>query len=107
MSSCQYVRDHYGVPACIGRRVTIDGRPGVIAEDRGHHIGVNFDSDKPGDIRPAHPTWKVEYLGMGSIRPMTHAQRRYQRWLEVGECFESFRDFIVYETRREKEGGAS
>jgi hypothetical protein len=102
MSNCEYVREHYGVPACIGRRVTVSGKPGVIAEDRGHYIGVNLDSAKPGVIVNAHPTWEVEYLDMGFVRPMTRAQRRYMRWLEVGECFESFRDFIVYETAREK-----
>lgn len=82
MSACQYVRDTYSVPACIGRRVKVNGRPGVIAEDRGHHIGVNFDYCKPGDVRPAHPTWEVEYLDMGSIRPMTRSQRRYNAFLE-------------------------
>ncbi|QGW82952.1 hypothetical protein [Variovorax paradoxus] len=78
-----YVRDTYGVPAAIGRRVTVDGRPGVIAEDRGHYIGVNFDAHKPGDIRNAHPTWKVEYLGMGAVRPMTRSQRRYEAFLDA------------------------
>lgn len=102
MSDCTYVRNHYGVPACIGRRVNVDGKPGVIAEDRGHYIGVNFDGDKPGVIKNAHPTWKVEYLEMGKVRPMTRAQRRYERWLDVRECFESFRDFLLYETAREK-----
>jgi len=78
-----YVRGSYGVPAAIGRRVTIDGKPGVIAEDRGHYIGVNFDADKPGVIRNAHPTWKVEYLDMGTVRPMTRSQRRYEAFLEA------------------------
>ena len=103
MTECSYVRQNYGVPACIGRRVIVYGKPGVIAADRGHYIGVNFDADKPGMIRNAHPTSEVEYLGMGAVRPMTRAQRRYQRWLEVGDCFESFRSFLIYETRREKE----
>lgn len=100
--ACRYVRDYYGVPACIGRRVTVGGRPGVIAEDRGHYIGVNFDSDKPGVIHNAHPTSEVEYLGMGTVRPITRAQRRYLRWLEVGDCFPSFRDFLTYESRKDR-----
>lgn len=100
---CAYVRQHYGVPACIGRRVVVYGKPGIIAQDRGHHIGVNFDADKPGVIRPAHPTSDVQYLDTGTVRPMTRAQRRYNRWLEVGDCFEDFRSFIIYETQREKE----
>jgi len=79
--SCEYVRRYYGVPACIGRRVTVYGQPGIIAEDRGHYIGVNFDKDAPGVIRNAHPTDHVEYLGMGNVRKMTRSQRRYQEYL--------------------------
>jgi hypothetical protein len=78
-----YVCDTYGVPAAVGRRVTVDGEPGVIAEDRGHYIGVSFDANKPGDIRSAHPTWKVEYLGMGRVRSMTRSQRRYVAFLDA------------------------
>ena len=78
-----YVRDHYSVPAAIGRRVTVDGKPGVVAEDRGHYIGVNFDADKPGVVCNAHPTWKVVYLEMGAVRPMTRSQRRYSAFLDA------------------------
>lgn len=92
-----YASKYYNVPADIGRRVTVDGKPGIIAEDRGHYIGVNFDADRPGHISNCHPTWRVEYLGMGRIRRMTKSQRRYQRYLEVGECFDSFKDFLRYE----------
>lgn len=77
-----YVREHYGVPAAIGRRVVIDGKPGVIAADRGHYIGVNFDCDKPGVVRHAHPTWSVTYLDMGAVRPMTRSQLRYEKFLD-------------------------
>lgn len=101
---CEYVRQHYGVPACIGRRVVVYGKPGVIAQDRGHHIGVNFDADKPGVIRPAHPTSEVQYLDMGPIRQMTKAQQRYQRYLDSDGVFDNFRHFLAYESRREKEG---
>lgn len=94
--SCEYAREHYGVPAEIGRRVTVNGEPGIIAEDRGHHIGVNFDKDKPGIIMPAHPTWKVEYFGMGKIRKMTRAQKRYREYLEVSDCFDDFRHYLGY-----------
>lgn len=45
--NCEYVRAHYNVPAEIGRRVVVDGKPGIITSDRGHYIGVNFDADKP------------------------------------------------------------
>ena len=55
-----YVCTSYGVPACAGRRVIVDGSPGVIVEDRGHYIGVRFDH-LPDDVRSCHPTWRVEY----------------------------------------------
>jgi hypothetical protein len=76
--SCEYVREHYGVPAVIGRRVVVGGKPGIIAEDRGHYIGVNFDADKPGVVCNAHPTSEVEYGEMGVVRKMTRSQQRYR-----------------------------
>lgn len=95
---CKYVRDYYDVPACIGRRVKVYGKPGIIAADRGHYIGVNFDADKPGVISNAHPTDKVEYLDIGKVRKPTASQARYQRYLEIGDCFEDFKHFLAYET---------
>ena len=59
MSDFEYIRDRYGVPAEIGRRVTVYGRRGVIAEDKGQYIGVLFDDSEK--IHICHPTWKVEY----------------------------------------------
>jgi hypothetical protein len=65
---CKYIKEHYGVPADIGRRIKINGVAGIIAEDRGYYLGVSFDCDKPGVIKNVHPAWKVEYMGMGIIR---------------------------------------
>lgn len=31
--NCEYVREHYGVPACIGRKVSYHGRLGIISKD--------------------------------------------------------------------------
>ncbi len=106
--SCEYVRQYYGVPADIGRRVTVDGLPGIIARDMGHHIGVNFDSDKPGRVLPCHPTWRVEYGEMGIVRKMTRSQQRYQRWLEYGDSFSNFVEFCRWdaEPARSWNGGA-
>ena len=98
--SCEYVKKYYGVPADIGRRVVVNGKPGIIAQDRGHYIGVNFDHHQPGAISNCHPTWKVEYGEMGKIRKPTRSQARYQRYLEVGDCFENFRHFLAYEQER-------
>ena len=101
-NNCEYVREYYNVPAEIGRRVTVNGKPGIIFADRGHYIGVNFDSDKPGVIFNCHPASGVKYLEIGLCRKMTTAQLRYRRWLEVGECFEDFKSFLLYESAREK-----
>lgn len=98
MRECKYVKQYYGVPADIGRRVLVAGKPGIIAEDRGHYIGVNFDDDKPGAISHCHPTWKVVYGEMGKIRPMTRSQVRYKRYLEYGECFDNFIDFCRWDS---------
>jgi len=93
---CEYVKEYYGVPACIGRRVIFRGRPGIIAEDRGHYIGVNFDADKPGVVYNVHPTDGVDYLGIGTIRKrkMTRSQKRYQEYLEYGDGFDNFAEFL-------------
>lgn len=93
--NCEYVRQHYGVPAQVGRRVTVYGKPGVIAADRGHYLGVNFDADKPGVIHNAHPTSGVVYGDMGAVRPMTRAQRRYMEYLDVADLYESFAAFLT------------
>jgi len=89
----EYVNSYYGVPACVGRRVTVNGKPGIIAEDRGSYIGINFDDDNPGGIKNAHPTWKVEYGELGFVRKPTRSQARYQKYLE-SEYPDSFAEFI-------------
>ena len=81
--NCEYVRDYYGVPACLGRIVVVDGKQGIIVKDMGNYIGVNFDEDKPGYVKNAHPTWKVEYMGMGTPRNLTRSQRRYQEYIDA------------------------
>lgn len=110
---CQYVRQHYGVPAEIGRRVVVNGKPGIIAEDRGHYIGVLFDADPPGTAYPCHPTWRVDYQGMGTVRQLparkARAKARYQRYREFGDGFDSFRDFLAWDAdpARSWNGGAA
>src|SRR5690242_8810153 len=100
--ACDYVRDYYGVPAEIGRRVIVGGKPGIIAADRGHYIGVNFDSDKPGVILNCHPTSEVEYGDMGKVRKPSRHAARYQRYLEYGECFSNFLEFCYWDARQER-----
>jgi len=101
---CQYVRDHYGVPAEIGRRVTVYGKPGIIAEDCGHYIGVNFDAAKPGVVMNCHPTDEVVYLPeMGTVRKPSRSAERYQRYLRVADLFDSFLAFCRWDVLPEWE----
>lgn len=96
--NCEYVRNYYGVPAEIGRRVIACGEPGIIAEDRGGRIGILLDKDKPGRVGSYHPTWKIEYLDMMSkVRQPTRAQARYKRFVEYGDCFGSFIEFCRWD----------
>lgn len=98
--SLEYVRKYYGVPAEPGRRVTVNGKPGIIVRDSGAYIGVNFDGTKPTDIRPCHPTWMVEYLEMGELPKLTRSQKRYLDYLDCSDCFESFKDYLRYLSQR-------
>lgn len=92
--SFEYVKNHYGVPACVGRKVMAYGKPGVIAEDLGHHIGILLDEDKPGNVNPYHPVDGIVYLGMGKVRKITRSQKRYQLFLEVGDMYDDFEHFL-------------
>ena len=102
MKKCKYVCDSYNVPADIGRKVIIDGKNGIIAEDRGNYIGVNFDEDNADIVYNCHPTWKVEYGEIGKIRKLTRSQQRYQRYHEFGDCFDSFIDFCLWDAEPER-----
>ena len=72
--NCAYVRNHYNVPAEVGRRVIANGEPGVIIADRGHYIGVILDSDPKKRIRNYHPTWEMQYGEMADKLPL----KRYE-----------------------------
>lgn len=105
--SCAYVKKTYNVPADIGRRVVVDGKPGIIAADKGTYIGVNFDEDQPGVIKNCHPTWNVEYLEMGQIRvkKMTAGQERYQQYRDADWFDGTFAEWLGVdkESRRRRE----
>lgn len=92
--SLEYVRDFYRVPASIGRRVTVYGKPGIISADRGHYIGVTFDTDKPYVIHNAHPVDGVEYGDVGQLRALTTSQRRYRDYLDVADLYENFGHYL-------------
>lgn len=69
-NDCAYVRQHYKVPAEIGRRVVAQGEPGIILADRGQYIGVVLDSDPKKRIRNYHPTWEMEYSEIAEKLPL-------------------------------------
>lgn len=97
--NCQYVKDHYGVPAAIGRKVIVRGRHGVIAEDRGNYIGVTFDDSAPTDVFNVHPTDHVEYGEMGKVRKLNRSQRRYQDYIKA-DCGYPFSEWLQYHFKR-------
>lgn len=89
-----YVKRAYGVPCDIGRKVTYKGRPGIIYEDGGAYVAVNFDSDKPAHVNYVHPTDPdLVYGDMGERRRLTKAQERYRNWRR-SECSETFFEWI-------------
>ena len=100
MGNCEYVSETYGVPACLGRIISFKGRMGIIAEDRGNYIGVNFYEDKPWIIYNLHPTYEVEYMGIGKIRKLTPSQKRYQEYLKAKEWFDgTFKEWLVSQNK--------
>lgn len=103
MSDCKYVRDYYGVPAKVGMRIRYKGHGGIIYADGGCYVRANMDADKPGVTCNIHPTDPdLEYLEMGKIRKMTRSQERYQRYLEYGDGFDSFLQYIGWDSDPER-----
>lgn len=89
MGTFEYIKSTYKVPAEIGREILYKGdkkgeRKGIIVEDRGNYIGVNFYDSKPENVVPLHPTWEVEYLGVGKVREVSksrmRAKQRYEEY---------------------------
>lgn len=103
MTPFDYITRTYNVPAAIGRRVIVNGKPGTIIEDRGHHIGVNFDTDRPGRSSPCHPTWEVKYLEeIVKPRKASRGAQRYRDWLR-SESSLGFIEWIEWTRFKSKE----
>lgn len=99
----EYVISYYGVPAAMGRRVTVQGKPGTIIQDRGHLIGVNFDHDKPGRVSICHPTSDIVYHDeIREPRKLTPGQRRYMEWL-YSDTGMPFIEWLRWRQRNAKE----
>lgn len=93
----EYVKSAYGVPAELYREVIVDGKRGVITEDMGNYIGVNFYDNQTTTAMPCHPTWEVQYLESFNNKPpikkQTASEKRYQDYLH-SECSESFGEWL-------------
>lgn len=95
----EYIRGYYGVPAEYNREVVVEGRKGVITEDKGSYIGVIF-YDKPTiDAVGCHPIWEVEYLDTFNHEPPKvknyKAKRRYADYLHSDTSF-TFGEWLRY-----------
>ncbi|QNJ57377.1 hypothetical protein Dolphis_71 [Pseudomonas phage Dolphis] len=85
---CSYVQKHYGVPACIGRRVIAYGKPGIITEDHGHYIGIALDEG--GRKRPGryHPVDGIEYGEMADKLPKPPRRTNYDKFQDEDiDCY--------------------
>lgn len=80
-----YIKERYNVPAQMYREVLVDGKKGVITEDKGNYLGVNFYDNLTAKPLICHPTWKVEYLETFNYKPpikkLTRSQKRYLEFL--------------------------
>jgi molybdopterin synthase catalytic subunit len=82
--NCAYVRQHYQVPAEVGRRVIAYGKPGIILADRGHYIGVVLDEDPKKRISNYHPTHEMQYGEMAESLPLKEWQ------VMTAKCYDWF-----------------
>lgn len=89
---CEYVAQHYRVPACIGRRVVASGKPGTIVEDRGHYIGVMLDGERR--VGSHHPTWEMQYGEMAEKMPKAPKRTNFDAYQDECECYEGFAHFL-------------
>uniref|UniRef100_A0AAU6W1S0 Uncharacterized protein n=1 Tax=Pseudomonas phage Touem01 TaxID=3138548 RepID=A0AAU6W1S0_9VIRU len=90
---CTYVQRHYGVPACIGRRVIAYGKPGTITSDFGHYVGIVLDDSskrKPGRY---HPTDGIVYGDMADKLPKHPRQTNYDKFCDE-DCGYSFEEWL-------------
>lgn len=92
-----YIKNYYKVPAEFGREIMFEGkRKGIIVEDKGNYIGVNFYDTSPDIILTLHPTSEVEYLEtFGKIRKVSRSKEKYRLFLEADTDME-FIDWLRY-----------
>jgi hypothetical protein len=95
LKNCEYICEYYGVPAQLNREVEYKGQRGIIIEDRGNYIGVNFYNDKPTSVMSIHPADdNLKYLSMGKPRKITQSQARYQEYINQDWFEGSFANWL-------------
>lgn len=57
-----YVREMYGVPADVGRRIRYCGQDASIVGGDGGYLVAAIDGEDSAVL--LHPTWRVEYLDL-------------------------------------------
>ncbi len=94
----KYIKDRYKVPAEMHREVIVDGKKGVITQDMGGYIGVNFYDNITTEPLPCHPTWEVQYLETFNHKPpikkLTPSAKRYRDWLRNDGYGMTYAQFI-------------
>jgi hypothetical protein len=105
MNDYNYIINYYNVPAQTGRRITMSQRKGTIVCDYGHYLGVVFDDNCKTNISRVHPTHEMTYhheIVPSPLKQLSPGQKRYQRFLEVGDSFDSFMHFLHWEAANKK-----
>lgn len=96
MGDFRYINKNYGIDARIGRLIRYIGDLGVIIEDRGIYLGVNFLGTRRGLIVNVHPTYEVEYLDqVVEISKISKYEKSYNFYLTHFGKFKDFGDFCV------------
>jgi hypothetical protein len=54
-----YVREMYGVPAEVGRKVTFNGEPAEIHGAEGQYLWIVLGEEREPML--VHPTWHIDY----------------------------------------------
>jgi len=60
MSSIEYIRKQYNVPAKRGGRITYQGQPATIVGSRNTYLVIKIDGEDK--TKTIHPTWEVVYM---------------------------------------------
>lgn len=86
MMNCYYVRNRYGVPACLGRRVSAYGEPGIITEDRGYYIGILLATEISTSVYALVSVlfWTVYSYTLSGQQPVTQSSRHLAYRCETG-----------------------